>query len=58
MIILISIEMFSLMGYYRISSNVLLVGNLIVSYSNKSNKDIRLQKLRIASDNITIVPTS
>jgi hypothetical protein len=58
MIILISIEMFSLMGYYRISSNVLLVGNLIVSYSNKSNKDIRFQKLRIASDNITIVPTS
>jgi hypothetical protein len=58
MIILISIEMFSLMGYYRIWSNVLLVGNLIVSYSNKSNKDIRFQKLRIASDNITIVPTS
>jgi len=58
MIILISIEMFSLMGYYRISSNVLLVGNLIVSHSNKSNKDIRFQNLRIASDNITIVPTS
>jgi hypothetical protein len=47
-----------LMGYYRIWSNVLLVGNLIVSYSNKSNKDIRFQNLRIASHNITIVPTS
>jgi hypothetical protein len=58
MIILISIEMFSLTGYYQISSNILLVGNLIVSYSSKSNKDIHFQKLRIANDNITIVPTS